>query len=172
MVIKLEVDKKGMPQQVETARDSRNKCVDKAAVAAVRNYRFTPAQHDGSPASVHIALAVETGELASHDEKYAAFAALNPTLPGVIPPVLVQSEVPQLPLNASQGSVTLKLSLSVEPNGIPSNVHVVSSSNSDFDPIVVAAIKQYRFWPAIQNGQPVKVDMELEYNLMKTVSIN
>jgi len=171
IVIKLEVDKKGLPQQVEVAQASQNKCVDKAVAAAVHNYRFTPAQHNGEPASTHIALAVKTGDLASHDEDSSASKSKNPMPSGTTPPVLLKNVEPQFPPNAPWGSASVQISLSVEPNGLPSNVHVISSSNlgDGYEEAAAAAVKRYRFWPAIQNGQPVKVDLYIDVNFEKTV---
>jgi len=171
VVIKLEVDKKGMPQHIEDASNSSNKCVDKAAMAAVSNYRFTPAQHNGSPASVHIALAVETGDLASHDENSSTSKSLNRIPAGVSAPILVQSADPQMPPNAPEESANVTISLWVESNGIPSHLRVVSSSRpgEGYDEAAIAAVRQYRFWPSIQGGKPVAVDLKIDVNFQKSI---
>ncbi len=47
VVVRVEVDTNGMPSDVSIARSSRSRALDRAAMAAVRQWRFRPAQRDG-----------------------------------------------------------------------------------------------------------------------------
>lgn len=47
VVVRVEVDTDGTPSDVSIARSSRSRSLDRAAMAAVRQWRFRPAQRDG-----------------------------------------------------------------------------------------------------------------------------
>ena len=49
-------------------------------------------------------------------------------------------------------------------NGVPSHVHVIPSVGMGLGDKAVEAVKQYRFKPAMENGKPVTVDMNVEVN--------
>jgi len=54
--------------------------------------------------------------------------------------------------------------LIVNNAGIPLNVHVTKGVGMGLDEKAVEAVKQYRFKPAMQNGKPVAVFMNVEVN--------
>lgn len=47
VLVRAEVDASGRPTEVSVARSSRSRALDRAAVQAVRRWRFRPAQQDG-----------------------------------------------------------------------------------------------------------------------------
>lgn len=49
VMVRVEVDANGLPTSVEVAERSGSRALDRAAVAAVRQWRFQPAQRDGQP---------------------------------------------------------------------------------------------------------------------------
>ena len=49
VVLRIEVDAQGRPASVEVERGSRHRALDRAAVQAVRGWRFEPAMRDGQP---------------------------------------------------------------------------------------------------------------------------
>ena len=55
----------------------------------------------------------------------------------------------------------------VDPQGMPRNVHITRSYNSEFDAQAIKAIKQYTFKPALHAGQPVAVAINVEVNFKK-----
>jgi TonB family protein len=76
-------------------------------------------------------------------------------------PKLIHSVQPEYPDGAKQAGLsgTVRLSLLVEKNGIPSHVQVVRGIGMGLDESAIAAVKQYRFEPAKENGKPVTVDL-------------
>lgn len=53
---------------------------------------------------------------------------------------------------------------SLEANGNPSHVHVLRGVGMGLDEKAVAAVRQYKFKPAMENGRPVLVELNVEVN--------
>lgn len=64
-------------------------------------------------------------------------------------------------------SAVVLVGLIVDSHGMPQNVHITRSYNSDFDAQAIKAIKQYKFRPAMHAGQPVAVAITIEVNFKK-----
>jgi periplasmic protein TonB len=56
------------------------------------------------------------------------------------------------------------VNLWVDQNGLPSHVHVVRGVGMGLDEKAVEAVRQYKFKPAMENGKPVTVEMNVEVN--------
>ena len=56
------------------------------------------------------------------------------------------------------------MNLWVGTNGLPSHVHVIRGVGMGLDEKAVEAVKQYRFKPAMENGKPVLVELNIEVN--------
>ena len=84
-------------------------------------------------------------------------------------PTLVYSVDPQFPADAPQGKFSgiAVVSMVVNTDGNPEQVHVVKSLGPEFDKAAVAAVEQYRFRPALQNGKPVPVKVNVEVNFRR-----
>jgi TonB family protein len=54
--------------------------------------------------------------------------------------------------------------LIVDTNGLPQNVHVLRGVGMGLDENAVAAVKQYKFKPAMEAGKSVPVEVNLEVN--------
>ncbi len=59
-------------------------------------------------------------------------------------------------------SGNVMVNLWVDDKGIPSHVHVLRAVGMGLDERAVAAVRQYRFKPAMENGRPVTVEMNIE----------
>jgi hypothetical protein len=57
------------------------------------------------------------------------------------------------------------LSLWVETDGVPSHIHVIQGGDSIQNEKIIAAVQQYRFNPAMENGKPVLVEMNLQLDI-------
>ncbi|SPE20292.1 hypothetical protein SBA5_290146 [Candidatus Sulfotelmatomonas gaucii] len=64
-------------------------------------------------------------------------------------------------------SAVVLVGVIVDSHGMPQNVHITRSYNSDFDAQAIKAIRQYRFKPAMHAGQPVAVAITIEVNFKK-----
>ncbi len=62
----------------------------------------------------------------------------------------------------ASGSVIV--GLTVDENGVPQDVHVVSSSNPGFTSSAINTVKQYRYKPAMKDGKPVSVQLTVSVN--------
>ena len=56
------------------------------------------------------------------------------------------------------------VNLIVDQQGQPQNVHVLRGAGMGLDDKAVAAVKQYRFEPAKENGRPLAVELNVEVN--------
>jgi protein TonB len=83
---------------------------------------------------------------------------------GVSAPVLVYGFEPEFSEEARKAkfSGNVMVNLWVDEKGIPSHVHVIRAVGMGLDERAVAAVKQYRFKPAMENGKPVTVEMNVE----------
>ena len=56
------------------------------------------------------------------------------------------------------------VNLYVDQQGRPSHVHVIRGVGMGLDEKAVEAVKQYKFKPAMENGKPVLVELNVEVN--------
>ena len=85
---------------------------------------------------------------------------------GISAPVLIYSVEPEFSEEARKAKVAgnVLVNLWVDTNGLPSHVHVIRGVGMGLDENAVAAVKQYRFKPAMENGKPVLVELNVEVN--------
>lgn len=81
-------------------------------------------------------------------------------------PVLIYSVEPEFSEEARKAKVAgnVLVNLYVDQNGLPSHVHVIRGVGMGLDEKAVEAVKQYRFKPAMENGKPVLVELNVEVN--------
>jgi protein TonB len=85
---------------------------------------------------------------------------------GVSSPVVIFQVEPEFSEEARKakfmGIVTVNLI--VDTQGRPQNVHVLRGAGMGLDDKAVAAVRQYRFKPAMEGGKPVPVELNVEVN--------
>lgn len=83
---------------------------------------------------------------------------------GVSAPQVIHSVEPQFTPQARQTNYqgTVAIQLVVDANGDPQDVRVVRHLGMGLDDEAIAAVKQYRFRPAVYEGQPVAVQMVID----------
>jgi protein TonB len=83
---------------------------------------------------------------------------------GVSAPILVYSVDPEFSEEArrSKTAGNVLLNLWVDEKGNPTHVRVLRGIGMGLDEKAVAAVKQYRFRPAMEGGKPVLVQMNVE----------
>ncbi len=59
VLVRVEVDADGKPSAVSIAQSSRSRVLDRAALAAVKRWRFRPAQVDGKPVAGSVVVPIE-----------------------------------------------------------------------------------------------------------------
>jgi protein TonB len=85
---------------------------------------------------------------------------------GVSAPVLIYSVEPEFSEEARKAKVAgnVLVNLWVDTNGNPSHVHVIRGVGMGLDEKAMEAVRQYRFKPAMENGKPVLVELNVEVN--------
>lgn len=83
---------------------------------------------------------------------------------GVSAPVLIHSAEPEFTEQARQSNYqgTVSIQLIVDSQGNPQDVHVARHLGMGLDEKAIAAVRQYRFRPAMYQGHPVAVQMIVE----------
>ncbi|GAC1418775.1 MAG: hypothetical protein NVSMB62_10840 [Acidobacteriaceae bacterium] len=59
----------------------------------------------------------------------------------------------------------LVLNLWVDAEGVPSHIRILQGGDLAQNEKIIAAVRQYRFKPATENGKPVLVEMNLEVSV-------
>lgn len=87
---------------------------------------------------------------------------------GVVPPTLVRSmDVNRMHIlpAAGGGDRQVVISLTVAPNGKPTNLKVVKSTDEYTDEGVLEAVSHYEYKPATLDGTPVSVPVTLSFTI-------
>lgn len=79
-------------------------------------------------------------------------------------PKLIHYVEPEFSDSSNEAFVdgVVKISTVVTPDGIPTDLHVLSGLNSKEDDTAVDAVKQWRFQPGTKDGEAVKVQVTVE----------
>jgi protein TonB len=85
---------------------------------------------------------------------------------GVSAPVLIFSVEPEFSEEARRAKAAgnVLVNLWVDEKGNPMHVHAIRGIGLGLDEKAVAAVKLYKFKPAMENGKPVTVEMNVEVN--------
>ena len=85
---------------------------------------------------------------------------------GVSKPEVLFAPEPQFSEEARKAKVAgnVLVYLQVDAKGHPTNVHVIRGIGLGLDEKAVEAVQQYKFKPAMENGHPVPVEMNVEVN--------
>jgi TonB family protein len=143
VLINFIVDTNGLPRNVHVRRGV-GMGLDENAVAAVKQYKFSPAMEDGKP--VPVELNVEVSFQIGPKPKILHSVPLELT-----------DEVRQ---NHTSG--TILVAFTVDEDGNPKNVYVARVFGMGMDERAVEAAKQYKFEPFLKNGGPVTRSATLE----------
>jgi TonB family protein len=137
--------------------------LDQNALVAVRDWHFVPATLNGRPIEATTRVDVEFSLKNAELNELIANDMATRIGPGVTPPQVVHRADPFYPPNITsptpEGSVVLDAVIA--ENGIPHVIRVIRSLDWQFDEIAINALKEWRFSPAIKEGKPVKVRMNV-----------
>ena len=84
----------------------------------------------------------------------------------VSPPRVIRSVDPTYTQDARRAMISgnVQLYLWVDKDGNPSHIRVVRGIGHGLDERAVEAVRQYKFRPAMRDGQPVMVDLYIDVN--------
>jgi protein TonB len=85
---------------------------------------------------------------------------------GVSPPTVLFAPEPEFSEEARKAKVAgnVLVYLQVDTNGKPQHVRVIRGIGLGLDEKAMEAVRQYKFKPAMENGHPVVVEMNVEVN--------
>jgi TonB family protein len=156
------IDANGLPQNIRVVRSLEPE-LDSNAIEAVKNWRFKPALRDGS-----IPVTVEGTILAIYeyvDKEPVAFALFISESPEKIEASIAHHDRERIDVEAINSDEVIArympqsriagrclVSLVIDTNGVPQNVHIVKGLDSSLDMDTVAMIEHLRFKPVMQDG--------------------
>lgn len=164
VVLAIVIDENGNVRQTHVVR-SLGLGLDEKATEAVQKWKFRPGMKDGRPVPVQATIQVNfrlhkdpnaksgagsslLGKWSIHDSKFDV-------PPGAQGPRLLKASLDQLPRMSYATNVTV--TLEIDADGHAQNVDTDAPPPFDIAPVLVAAIRNWSFAPAQQDGKPVAV---------------
>ncbi|MGD0346456.1 MAG: energy transducer TonB [Terracidiphilus sp.] len=156
------IDANGLPQNIRLVRSLEPE-LDSNAMEAVKNWRFKPALRDGK-----VPVAVEGTVVANFeyvDREPVAFAFFISETPEKIEAAIAHHGGERIDVEAVNSDEVIArympqsriggrclVSLLIDTNGVPQNVHIVKGLDSSLDLDTVAMVEHLRFKPVMQDG--------------------
>jgi TonB family protein len=165
VLLSLVVGEDGQPRDLRVLK-SLGMGLDENAVAAVSRWRFAPGTKDGLPVSVKSTIEVNFRLLPDPRAWHLDGAAFQ-VPQGATQPRLVQANYP--PPSGLEMTGAVRLSFDVNEQGIPTNIHVESSSDPQWEDEVTALIREWRFQAAMKDGLPVAAHGSLDFGRGDTI---
>lgn len=169
VVLDVRISANGEVQDIEVRRHIGG--LSEAVIAAVRAWRFQPAQSNGHRVGSRVTVAVSfsigpQGDpplpplIRQNDESriQSAFQSAEVT----------RAKVPGFPIRAL-GPGTVTLGVSVDPTGKPQRTTVLRE-DPPFLPVCLEAAQGWRFIPAMLNGVPVRSEVILAFVFTQPVN--
>jgi TonB family protein len=144
-----------------------------AASRAVRKWQYVPYFHEAQPTEVQTIVSInfkitETGKpevTAAYEEPPPAqIARIFKPSDGVTPPKPIYTPDPEFSeeARAAKYDGTCVLSLIVGADGRPYDIKVSRALGKGLDEKAIEAVRQWRFKPAMKEGEPVSVVINVE----------
>jgi len=167
--LKLLIDEKGNVAKTKIEQGVKD-MIDDAALAAVKDAKFSPALIAGKPVKVWVVLPIAFKLNADKNDTSSKETGEEPD-PGAMveyekAPEMIEAAKPYYPEAAQQAGVTGKVYVKVlvDKEGIPKKAVVLKSESELFNESAVDAAMKSRFTPAIQDGKPIAVWIVLPYS--------
>lgn len=170
VVLSLTVDVTGKATNVQVTK-SLSPLLDQNAVSAVSQWRFAPASQNGVPMEQTVTTSVNFRLLSPSQLAQPVARPLQNSGPPANPPVdsrpvILYKVEPVYPEQASnarhQGTVVLSALAGADAQF--HDMKVLRSLGLGMDEAALEAVKQWKFKPAMQNGQPVDYQVNIEVN--------
>lgn len=145
----------------------------KAAWAAVKQWTYKPYLLNGQPVEVQTNFTVNFSLNSGGNNPDADHAAseAGPSASAITRPILIeQGKGPVFPpAERKKGAFdgTVLVSLTVNKDGLPTNLAIKKSLAPDFDQSALDSVKQYRFKPAMEDGIPVSTNLYISVRFRK-----
>ena len=143
-----------------------------SAEEAVIQWKFKPYLVDGAPTNLETYITMRyrcSGSEGPRVQIALQDAAVVPPRPNskVSPPRVIYQVEPKFTEAERRAthSGSVLVNCWVDEQGNPINVHILRGVGTTLDQKALAAVKQYRFKPAMENGEPVLVELNIEVNI-------
>ncbi len=158
-VLNLVVDEHGVARNIRLIR-TLGLGLDEKAIDAVSKWQFQPGAKDGEPVAVMVTVEMNF-RLLDRESAWHLKRAFFQTPEGTTRPVLESANFPPGPPQVKPAS--LSVSFDVDPDGVPFNLHVESSSDPSAEQLVMDAVRQWRFHPAMREDTAVAVPARFDF---------
>jgi TonB family protein len=142
-----------------------------SAIDAVSQWRYKPYLLNGEPVEVETRVNVsywlaDSGGASPYRTPGVAAADVRLVGGGVSAPQLIYKVDPEFSEEARKARAdgVVVIGLIVDTRGIPRKVHVVRGIGMGLDDKAFEAVRDYRFKPAMLDGKPVPVEVNVEVN--------
>lgn len=164
VAISLDVGKDGSPEAISAA-STGDEAAEQAALKAAQSWRFHPATLNGSKRASTGKILLECSGPTAGDGDDASSPAVK-VGKNVSRPSLIFKVEPEYSAEARQARFQgdVQISAIVETSGRLSNVRILKPLGLGLDQHVLAAVSQWRFKPALKDGQPVRVVAQITVN--------
>jgi TonB family protein len=137
--------------------------LDQNALVAVRDWHFVPAKRNGHAVESITRLDVEFSLKTAELNELIANDMATQIGPGVTPPQVVHRADAIYPasMKAEKDQGAVVLDAVIPEDGVPRVIRVIRSLDWQFDEIAINSLKEWRFSPAMKDGKPVKVRMNV-----------
>ncbi|HEY3757149.1 MAG TPA: TonB family protein [Opitutaceae bacterium] len=146
------------------AIDSSDRKLNDAAIAALRQWKFSPALEEGHP----IAECLDVQIMFDPADPHSLLPPIKPNPAPTTPPDVERQVDADYPadLNARQLNGKVAFRCHVDAKGIPQSTVVLNATDAGFVAPAVAAVKHWEFTPAKQGDLAVAGDVgaELDFN--------
>jgi TonB family protein len=143
-----------------------------SALDAVKQWKYTPYLLNGQPVEVQTTITVNysladptpTGQ--AEQENREGVSGLRKIGGSVSVPLVIYMVKPEYTpeAKAAKFSGIVLVNLVVDQNGQPQDVHILRGVGMGLDQEAVSVVKQYKFKPAMEDGKPVPVQINVEVN--------
>jgi TonB family protein len=142
-----------------------------SALDAVRQWKYKPYLLNGEPTAVDTTITInynfgDASRCSSPQNGDSGAAGAEPKTIGgsVSAPVVLSAPAPEYSAEAKAANIsgTVLVSLQVDEQGTPTHVRVVRGVGNGLDEKAVEAVERYHFKPAMENGKPVVVALNIE----------
>ena len=105
-----------------------------------------------------------TGPVVTLSNAIACHGNSSDTVGCITPPRQTHAPQPEYPSSEREAhhQGTVRLTLVVSSDGVPRDIAVSRTLTPDFDKAAIAAVKEWKFTPAIKDGKPIAVQIALE----------
>jgi TonB family protein len=127
-----------------------------SAIEAVKQWRYKPYLLNGQPTEVETTINVN----------YTLAGAAKPQGSNDSMPMVIYKVDPEFSAEARQAKIggVVLIGLVVNSQGVPENLRVLRAVGHGLDEQAVEAVKQYKFKPAMEDGNPVAKEINVEVN--------